>query len=389
SEPEMTDAERLVYDSLLSDFYAGIIEQIGSGRGERLLKPVAQLVDEGPYWIAQDALDAGLVDKLIYLDELEEQLKIDFGYGRDMATLKDYKDYNWSRPKEHQIAVIYAQGNIVGGKGLPGKQIAAETTVDLIRKARNNPMYKGIILRVDSGGGSAFASDVILRELELAKTKNKKPVVVSMAGAAASGGYYIACKADKIVAEPGTITGSIGVVGIIPNAEKMFKKIKINWSTVKKGMRSDIGSMTRAMKDDEKAMVSKMIKNTYDDFISHVAEGRELEIEAVHKIAQGRVWTGSQAKDLGLVDELGGMETAKGIITSLANIKGKVSLIDATSSHKGIQITMDDEGFGIFAPLGALKDISSEYVQLYEFWKNYEDDPILMLSPLTGENIEQ
>jgi len=388
SESEMTKAEREVYDSLLSSLYGQVIAQIEAGRGSKLAKPVTQIVDEGPYWVAKDALDAGLVDELIYLDQLEDQLKKDFTFKKTKTAMNSYHNYDWARAKENQVAVIYAQGNIVTGKGTPGQTIASETTVDLIRKARKNPVYKGIILRVDSGGGSAFASDVILHELELAQTENKKKVVVTMTGMAASGGYFIACKADKIIAHPTTLTGSIGVVGIVPNLEKMWGKIRVNWSTVKKGERSDIGSMSRAWKDDEIKLLERSIKNSYDEFIGYVATGRNLDVERVHEIAQGRVWTGEQALGLGLVDEMGGMKEAKAAIKELANIKGKVTLVDATTTKKGIELKMSDDPFSFYAPLRLINGMFGDYISVYEKWSELENEKILMLAPVSTENID-
>lgn len=382
SEKEMTAAERKVYDELLGDLYAQVLTQISEGRGERLKKPISQLIDEGPYYISTDALNAGLVDNLIYLDQLSEQLKEDFGFKKSSAAMENYQNYNWAEQKEHQIAVIYAQGNIVMGKGNPGQKIAHETTVEKIRAARKNQNYKGIILRIDSGGGSAQASDIIWRELELARIQNKKTIVVSMSGVAGSGGYYIACNADKIVANPGTITGSIGVIGLAFNAEQMFKKIKINWSTVNKGKRADFGSMNRAWREDEKDLMVRMIHHSYEDFTGKVAKGRNMDINRVKELAQGRVWTGNQAKENGLIDELGGLDEAVRQMRQLTGIKGKIRLVDATSSTEGIAIEMKSDPLEMILPLDILDSISKEYIQVYELWQDFGTDPILMLAPM-------
>ncbi|PKN80085.1 MAG: signal peptide peptidase SppA [Candidatus Cloacimonetes bacterium HGW-Cloacimonetes-1] len=387
SESEMTDAERQVYESLLGDIYVEVQKQINAGRADRLTKPIAQLIDEGPYWIAQEALDAGLVDGLIYKDELGKQLKTDFAFSKTTKELPDYIDYTWCYPKEAQVAVIYAQGNIVMGKGTPGQKIAQETTVDMIRAARKNKAYKGIILRVDSGGGSAQASDIIYRELILAKTENKMPVVVSMSGTAASGGYYIACEADKIVAEPTTITGSIGVIGLSFNAERLFQKIKVNWSTVKEGERADFGTMNRAWKDDEKALMSRMIKATYEDFVGKVAMGRNLPIERVHELAQGRVWTGNQAKERGLVDELGGMDEAVRQMQKVAGIKHKIKLVNATKTDSDFSIDINMDKMASVPALNMLVDVTADYAKVYELWKDFDNDSVLMLSPTVFDEI--
>lgn len=389
SESEMTAAEREVYDSILQSIYDQMIAQIHEGRREKLMKPVQTIIDEGPYLIAQRAFDLGLVDEIIYEDELEQVLKEDFAFSNRNSGLAVYRNYDWSRPKENNIAMIYTSGNIVMGKGTPGQKIAHETTVDLIRNARNNPMYKGIILRVDSGGGSAQASDIILRELKLAQSENKLPVVVSMAGVAASGGYYISASADRIIANPTTLTGSIGVIGLAFNASEMFKKIKVNWSTVKKGDRSDMGSIFRSWSADEKKLIEDSIEHTYDDFISKVADGRkELSKDEVNAIAQGRIWTGEQAKSNGLVDDLGGLDVAVEHIRELAGIKGYIRLVDATARHDGIRLDIDSNSLMMLPAFEAIESISSEYIEIYEMWKDFEEDTALMLCPLALDPIE-
>lgn len=388
SEAEMTDAEREVYTSILNSYWDELVNSLDKGRGTRLAQSAAETIENGPYYIAQDALNKGLVDKLIYEDELNKQLKEDFKFNRSVARLEHYRSYDWSQPRESQVAVIYASGNIVMGNGTPGKKIAQNTTVNLIRKARKNHAYKGIILRVDSGGGSAQASDIILRELVLAQTENKKPVVVSMAGVAGSGGYYISCKADKIVAEPTTITGSIGVIGLAFNATEMFKKIKVNYSTVKKGNHADLGSMNRPWTAEEKEIMTRTIEHTYEDFVRKVDEGRAtLNLDQVHQFAQGRIWTGSQAFEIGLVDKLGGMQTAVDEMREVAGIKGKIALVDATTNEKGLRMQINADMINSYMPLKALEALSDDYIQVYELWNDFAGDKALMLSPDTPELI--
>ena len=389
SENEMTEAEREVYESLLQSIYDQMLAQINEGRQGKLRKNLQTIIDEGPYLIAQPALDLGLVDEIIYQDELSEKLKADFNFKSRKSELTDYRSYDWSHPKENLIAVIYASGNIVMGKGTPGQKIAHQTTVDIIRKARKNSMYKGIILRVDSGGGSAQASDIILRELYLAKTENKLPVVVSMAGVAASGGYYIAANADRIIANPATLTGSIGVIGLAFNASEMFRKIKVNWSTVKMGEHSDLGSLSRPWTEDEKQIMIDLIEYTYDDFVAKVAAGRkDLSVAQVNAIAQGRVWTGAQGKVNGLVDDLGGLDVAEQHMREITGIKGKIRLVDATSQESGITVNLDTKNLMKVGSLQAFEDLNSEYLKLYEMWKDYDQDRVLMMSPLQIENLK-
>ncbi len=389
SETEMTAAEREVYDALLQSIYDQMIAQINVGRGERLNAPVETVIDQGPYFIPSTALKAGLVDKIIYEDELSATLKQDFQFSMRNNELANYRSYDWSKPKETLVATIYASGNIVMGKGTPGQKIAHETTVNLIRAARKNPMYKGILLRVDSGGGSAQASDIILRELELAKTENKKPVVVSMAGVAASGGYYISAYADKIVANPATFTGSIGVIGLMFNATEMFKKIKVNWSTVKKGENADFGSMFRPWTVAEKKLLEGYIEHTYNDFLSKVDAGRpNLDLDEIHELAQGRVWTGEQAKNNGLIDDLGGMDVALKHLKEIAKIKGPIRAVDATSSASGINVNMQSNSLIKALKLDAVHALNSEYLKIYELWNDFAGEKALLLSPIDSTNLQ-
>lgn len=389
SEPEMTAPEREVYESLLQSFYSQITDRIAKGRADKLSDSVDNIINNGPYFLAQEAKDKGLVDALVYADEVDKKLKEDSKFSLKTSSLVNYRNYDWSSPKESQIAVIYTSGNIVMGKGTPGQKIASDTTVDLIRKARKNKIYKGIILRVDSGGGSAQASDIILHELELAQTEDKKPVVVSMAGVAASGGYYISCKADRIVADPATITGSIGVIGLVFNATDMFKKIKVNWSTVKKGENADMGSLYRPWKEAEKEKLTKMIEWTYEDFVKKVDAGRKtMTLDQVHQHAQGRVWTGEQALEIGLVDDLGGLDVAVDHMREVSGIKGNLRLVDATSQQSGVSVTMSSNPLMQFMPLKALESVSGEYIKLYELWEDFSGEETLMLSPYLPEDME-
>jgi len=339
SEYEMTAAERESMQYLLDGLHNEMVKMIETGRKDKLKKMVQTIIDEGPYFIAENALEAGLVDKLIYEDELEGEIKEKFGKWKEISQpLPDFVKQDWSEPAKDKIALIYAVGNIHMGKGKSGKTIGSQTTAKAIRLAREDKSVKGIIIRVDSGGGSALASDIIAREIVLCNEgKNKKPVVISMAGAAASGGYYIAAFADKIVAQPTTITGSIGVVGIIPNFTNMYHKIGLNWATVKTGEQADFAATHRPFSEKEKEMISTSIEHTYWSFADVVAKGRQMTREAVHEIAKGRVWTGKQAYDRGLVDELGGMKKAKELMTEAAGLKQEIQLVEFEVSDKSFE----------------------------------------------------
>lgn len=389
SEPEMTEAEKEAYDSLLQSIYDQIVISIQEGRGSKLKASVEETIDNGPYFKAQDALNAGLIDGIIFADELNNELKKQFGFASRENNLAEYIDYDWCYPKETPIAMIYACGNIVMGKGTPGTKIASETTVDLIRKARLNPKYKGIILRVDSGGGSAQASDLILRELELTQKVNKKPVVVSMSGVAASGGYYISCGADRIIAEPSTLTGSIGVVGIVFTFPRLYDKIGINWSTVKKGEHADFGATYRDWTNEEKQILNNNIEFVYDRFIDRVDEGRtNLTRDQIHNVAQGRVWTGAQAKENGLIDDLGGLDKAVEHMRELTGTKGKLVLEDATTSKEGFTLKLNFNFETAKVQNISSDQINSEYKALYEFWRDYQNESVLMLCPVSLKDIE-
>jgi protease-4 len=381
SEDEMTDAERESMQYLLDGLHAEMLKMIESGRGQKLKKPVQKVIDDGPYFIAETALQAGLIDKLIYEDQVEETVTKNFGKMKEISNpLPSFVKNDWSEPATNKIALIYAVGNIHMGKGKSGKSIGSATTANAIRQAREDKSVKGIIIRVDSGGGSALASDIIAREIALCNDgKNAKPVVISMAGAAASGGYYISAFADKIVAQPATITGSIGVIGIIPNFTKMYKKIGMNWSNVKTGEHADFASTHRPFTEKEKQMISSSIEHVYWSFTDVVAQGRQMTREAVHEIAQGRVWTGKQAKDRGLVDELGGMKKAQEMMKEIAGLKGEIKLVEFEVSDKSFE-------FNPFALMTtkAIEQLPAEMsrmLNIFSEMNSYENEKILLLMP--------
>lgn len=269
---------------------------------------------------AEICLEKGYVDHLIYEDQVEDSL-IAIGTNEKLKTisLKGYssvksKDKDISRNK---IAIVYATGEINSGKG-DVASIGSKTTSAAIKKARKDKNVKAIILRVNSPGGSALASDVIWRETTLAQ--KEKPLVVSMGDYAASGGYYIACAADTIIANPTTLTGSIGVFGMIPNMQNFYKSnFGITVDTVKTNTYADMGT-SRKLSTFEKNKIQEGVKNIYSTFISRVSDGRDITTQEVDAIGQGRVWSGYDAKDIGLVDLYGGLETAIVIAAELAEI---------------------------------------------------------------------
>ena len=265
----------------------------------------------------------GYIDAVAYRDQFYSAMKKRMGVKDDhkvplISEQKYAKSLEDLGSGSDRVAVVYASGDIIGGKG-DGTQIAADDLAETLKNVRIDNKVKAVVLRIDSRGGSSLASDIIWREAKLLSAA--KPLIVSMSDVAASGGYYIATPARKIVAEPTTITGSIGVFGLIPNAQKLLNdKLGIEFEYVGTGKHSDIGRIDRDMTLEEREYIESIIDKIYDTFLSRVAEGRKMTKEQVHEVAQGRVWTGVMAKEVGLVDELGGLEKAIEIAAKEANI---------------------------------------------------------------------
>jgi protease-4 len=272
-----------------------------------------QLANNGKIQNAKDAVDNKLADAVKYddevKDEIKEKLKIDKYERINFISINTYMAATgYIKTGGEKIALIYAEGDIVDGKSERGK-IGSETYRNLVRKARLDQSIKAIVFRVNSGGGSSLASENIWRELSLAK--QEKPVIISFGDVAASGGYYISCAADSIFALPTTITGSIGVFGIIPNMQAFFKnKLGVTFDGVKTGPYADAPSAVRPMNENEKKMIQAEIETIYSQFKQRVADGRRIDIADVDSIAQGRVWTGKLAIGIKLIDKFGGIEDA-------------------------------------------------------------------------------
>jgi protease-4 len=309
--------------TFLHSIWNNLLSNISASRNIQV-DELQHIADEIRGKRADDALKLHLIDQLAYYDEVLSELKKKTNLSaKDKVKFISLRKYSRAYSKgddfsAKKIAVIYASGDIVSGEG-NDDQIGAEKISAAIRKARLDTTIKAIVLRVNSPGGSAMASDVIWRETVLAK--KAKPLIVSMGDYAASGGYYISCMADTIVARPNTITGSIGVFGLLLNARDMFKnKLGITFDTVKTGRYADIGTATRPMEENERAIIQDGVEKIYDTFLSHVSEGRGLTKAEVDSIGQGRVWSGSDAKRLGLVDVLGGINDAIEIAAGKAKL---------------------------------------------------------------------
>ena len=302
-----------------------VLESVSESRGISKDK-LSDLADNLTGNIAENALENNLVDGLIYRDQLIDTLKSLAG----VTNSKDLKLVSMSKyskvvdPKKvfstkNRISVIYAEGNIVLEKGNE-TNIGGKKYAEVIRKERLDTSVKAIVLRVNSPGGNAIASDEIWRELTLAK--KVKPVIISMGNYAASGGYYISCPATRIYANAATISGSIGVFGLIPNAETLMeKKLGLNTETVNTNRNSDFPSVFRPMNNYEKEVMQMSIEKTYREFVNKVSEGRKLSFNEVDNIGQGRVWSGTSAKKIGLIDEIGGLKDAVEGAAELAGIE--------------------------------------------------------------------
>ena len=316
----MSDANREQVSSFMNSINNYLLKNIAKARSisEDDVKNVSNnMLIQSP----SDGVKYKLIDNLKYeVDVLEILKNIS---GRKKLKTISLKKYNRvpmdSEPyTSNRIAVIYAVGEINGGEG-SATEIGKDNIVDAIRKARESSNVKGIVMRVNSPGGSALISDIIWKEVELAKAE--KPFVVSYGRYAASGGYYISCGADKIISEPTTLTGSIGVFSIIPNMEKFFdNKLGITFDGVKTGKYSDFITASRRLTTNEKAILQKQVNRVYKTFVNNVVAGRKMTFDEVNNIGQGRVWSGLQALNIGLVDEIGGLDYAIKSVKDLAGI---------------------------------------------------------------------
>lgn len=321
---KMSDENRAQIKAYQADFWASLRSAVAEHSG---LTPetIDSIVRLGLVQNSQDAVNYRLADGIKYKDEFEDMLKVKLGIDKkknvDLASLSDYKSRLSQKPSSNQIALLIAEGTIVDGKAGANTEavIASEDFIEEIRKVRKDSNIRAVVMRVNSPGGSALASENILRELDLLQ-KDKK-LVVTMGDYAASGGYYIACNADSIFALPNTITGSIGVFGVMMNTQKMFNnKLGITFDVEKTAPFADLGDGNRAMTAQEKGFIQKGVDTIYHIFKSHVAQGRKLDINYVDSVGQGRVWTGEKALDLKLVDALGGMDRAIAAAARLAGL---------------------------------------------------------------------
>lgn len=411
----MSDAFRESMTGLLDDLWTQMLEKIANGRDGITPEIAAELIDRGPF-TAKEALAAKLVDELQYYDELldainetpdtkvakqgDEKKRKMPDMNSFMGLMELFKMLNppqraKPRPAENQLALIYASGAILPNVNLPfptTSVITPRVLKNAFKKARSDDAIKAVVFRVDSPGGSALASDLIWREVML--TQREKPVVVSMANMAASGGYYISMAAGTIVAQPGTLTGSIGVFGGKLNLKGLYNKVGLTKEIIVHGQNatlySDYGGFTPA----ERERVEKRMKTTYEDFVTKAASGRKATYDEIDAVAQGRVWTGKQAKELGLVDELGGLETALSIAKKQVGLtdEDKVDIIvlpEQKTFFEQMMESMLEEQAGISTPLPlqlaqqhpALHKLSTQWHKIITWLTLFEKERVITALP--------
>jgi len=377
----MSDEMQENYTDLFQSIYDIMVSGISEGRGWSI-KETKNIMDEGPYMILADAKKSGIIDSVMYSDQFETYIK-NLNDGKNtivkVADLNKASEYanNWAIPKKDKIALIYAVGAIMPGNSKPGpngSSIMGDKTINkAIESARKDKDIKAIVLRIDSGGGSALASDNMWREIYRTTTEdslNIKPFIASMSDIAASGGYYIACEADSILADEATITGSIGVIGIRMNFSQLMKRIGVNTDNIMFGKNADFGTGSRLVTDSERIRIQESINESYTEFKNKVEKGRYNinEGDDLNQVAMGRVFTGKTASnlDMFLVDKIGGLQDAIEVAKNTAGIKGEVEIVEYPKKDTNISF---DIGIGMTNILKEqfIKSLPEEIGKHYEF----------------------
>ena len=373
-----SDSARYQTVSFLNSINGHMISQVAAARGiaPARLKVISDsmLVHNAP-----DALRLKMVTKLGYFDEVQDYMRGKLGLAKDkkpsLVSLSDYTDKDQADEQEgktsgNRIAVVYAEGDIVTGKG-SDDNIGSTKFADAIRKARLDNKVKAVVLRINSPGGSSLASDVVYREVLL--TKKVKPIIASMSDVAASGGYYIAMACDTIVAHPNTITGSIGVFGVLPNVQKLLgDKLGITVDRVTTGKFSDLPTITRPLSDFEKRVLQGEVNNIYADFTTKAALGRHMPVERLRRLASGRVWSGLEAKNNGLVDVLGNYEDALKIAAARAHLKADDYRVQRLPRRKSAFENLFSMFGGGDAEVAKAQAMKAELGPLYPAYAQYQ-----------------
>ena len=369
---EMSDANREQITAYLNSIWGRVLEDVSASRGIRadvLNKCADEFMTISP---AETYITNGLADTLMYKDGVLEYLKELTNRGSDESlrtlSLADMKNVKRNTPLDKSGNIIAIFGGIDDSSSTE-EGINSEKVIRDLRKLREDESIKAVVLRVNSPGGSAYGSEQIWHEVML--MKEKKPVVVSMGDYAASGGYYISCAADYIVAQPTTLTGSIGIFGMFPNLENLLTdKLGLHFGMVKTNPFADMGNMTRSFNAAEKSAMQNYINNGYKLFVKRCADGRGMSIEAIEKIAEGRVWTGAAAQELGLVDELGGLDKALEVAASKAEVEN-YSIISYPDKENFLSLLLD-EGKESYID-GKMSESLGEYYDCIKFVQNLKD----------------
>jgi protease-4 len=373
---KMSDENRQQTTMFIGSMWETILSDISKSKNIPIEK-LQEFADNVVMADASKAIEYGLVTKALYREELVNYLKEKTGISesKDLNTLslKDYAsapEIGKTKISRNKIAVIYAQGSISSGEG-DNQAIGSETILKALREARKDSSVKAIVFRVNSPGGSALASDIIWNEVKLAKAT--KPLVVSMGDYAASGGYYISCAADSIFADPTTITGSIGVFGLMFNAEELLsKKLDLSFDGVKTAKHADLGSINRSLEKDEIEIIQGSIEKVYNTFTSHVAEGRHMEQTKVDDIGQGRVWSGKNAIDINLIDGFGGLNRAIQSASTMADITDDYRLVEYPKVKSPLEQILSDLGTQTYFSNPLQKnEIAKQYFEIMDMINKY------------------
>ncbi len=380
----MSPESREQSEALVESLWSSMVSDVAKARQltPSLLNKTANLLSS---FISSETVTSGLIDKLIYEDEVEsifESLGVELNDNNraNRVSLSRYitnqKLLSSLSESSNNIAVIYAEGAIVDGEGEIG-DVGGDALAKVLREVREDDDIKSVVLRVNSPGGSALASDVIWREMSL--LRRVKPLVVSMGSYAASGGYYISAPADAIIADKFTITGSIGVYGVLFNIEKgLSSKLGITTDGAKSNPSADFMRSSRPINATERAVMSRSVDQVYNTFTSHVSSGRNLPIQKVLDIAQGRVWSGADALNLGLVDAIGGIKTAILIAAERGGVANNFSVVEKT--------TIPDDLTALFAPFASIFTNANQYLEFMSGLKPLKSQSgVVMFSPLRFE----
>lgn len=376
---EMSDANREQVTVYINSVWDQLLEDVSSSRNisKDSLNIIADMMLM--FHQAEETIKFGLADTLIYKNDVRNYLKQKTGISEDgrlnILGLEDMVNVKGKLPKDKSgniVAVYYAYGDIDMGNSpysSSGGGIESSKVIRDLRRLKEDDDVKAVVFRVNSGGGSAYGSEQIWHAIK--ELKAEKPVIVSMGDYAASGGYYISCEADCIVAEPTTLTGSIGIFGMIPSVEGLTNKLGVKVEAVKTNKFSDIGNLTRALNNDEKTLFQMMINDGYDLFITRCAEGRDMTKEELSKYAEGRIWTGTIAKEIGLVDELGGIDRALKIAVEKAEID-KYTVISYPEKKNVLSLFLAGESTN-YVKSQIIKSNLGNYYEGFNLIKNLEN----------------